>query len=192
MKNLSSKLFLAVIVFLTGIIMSSEESIAQVVVFETNKGKFEIELDAAKAPVTVQNFLSYVDSKFYDGTIFHRVIKGFMVQGGGFTADMKQKTTNAPIKIESMNGLKNLRGTIAMARTNDPNSATSQFFINEIDNSFLDFRNNSPQGIGYTVFGKVVSGMETIEAITNVKTHTVGMYQDVPSEAVTIISAKRK
>ncbi len=172
--------------------MTNEDAAAQTVVIETNKGKIEVELNAQKAPVTVKNFLSYIDNKFYDGTIFHRVIKGFMIQGGGFTSDMKQKSTNPPIKIESSNGLKNLRGTLAMARTNDPNSATSQFFINHADNSFLDYRNDSPQGIGYAVFGKVTSGMEVVDEIASVKTGRVGPFDDVPTEPVQIISIKRK
>ena len=165
---------------------------ADTVVIKTNKGAIEVQLDAAHAPVTVKNFLSYVDKKFYDSTIFHRVIKGFMIQGGGFTSDLQQKQTEAPIKIESSNGLKNTRGTIAMARTNNPNSATSQFFINHANNSFLDFRDNSPSGVGYTVFGQVISGMDVVDAIANVATGSAGPLDDVPVEPVVIESIRRK
>lgn len=154
----------------------------------TSKGKIVIELDPQKAPVTVKNFLSYVNEGFYSGTVFHRVIPGFMVQGGGMTADLKPKPNHAPIKIESSNGLKNNRGTVAMARTNDPNSATSQFFINTVNNDFLNYR--SPSQPGYAVFGKVVEGMDVVDAIEKVKTQNVGMNENVPVEAVTIISAK--
>ena len=161
------------------------------VVLDTSKGEIVIELFADKAPETVQNFLAYVDAKFYDGTIFHRVIPNFMIQGGGFSADMNQKSTNDPIENEADNGLKNLRGTIAMARTSDPHSATGQFFINNVDNDFLNFKSKTPQGWGYAVFGKVVEGIEVVDAISAVKTKTEGMYQDVPAEAVVINSAKR-
>jgi len=161
------------------------------VVLDTSKGEIVIELFADRAPETVQNFLAYVDAEFYDGTIFHRVIPNFMIQGGGFTADMNQKTTNAPIENEADNGLKNERGTIAMARTSDPHSATGQFFINSVDNDFLNYKSKTPQGWGYAVFGKVVEGIEVVDAISAVKTKTEGMYQDVPAEAVVINSAKR-
>lgn len=161
------------------------------VVLDTSKGEIVIELFADKAPETVQNFLAYVDAKFYDGTIFHRVIPNFMIQGGGFSADMNQKSTNDPIENEADNGLKNLRGTIAMARTGDPHSATGQFFINNVDNDFLNFKSKTPQGWGYAVFGKVVEGIEVVDAISAVKTKTEGMYQDVPAEAVVINSVKR-
>ena len=161
------------------------------VVLDTSKGEIVIELFADKAPETVQNFLEYVDAKFYDGTIFHRVIPNFMIQGGGFSAGMNQKSTNDPIENEADNGLKNLRGTIAMARTSDPHSATGQFFINNVDNDFLNFKSKTPQGWGYAVFGKVVEGIEVVDAISAVKTKTEGMYQDVPAEAVVINSAKR-
>jgi peptidyl-prolyl cis-trans isomerase B (cyclophilin B) len=161
------------------------------VVFETSKGEIVLELYADKAPVTVQNFLAYVDAKFYDGTIFHRVIPNFMIQGGGFTADMNQKPTNDPIQNEADNGLENQRGTIAMARTSDPHSATGQFFINSVVNDFLNFKSKTSQGWGYAVFGKVVDGMEVVDAISAVKTETSGMYSDVPAEPVVINSAKR-
>jgi len=153
---------------------------------ETSKGKIVIELFAGNAPDTVKNFLNYVDTKFYDGTIFHRVIPNFMIQGGGFTADMKQKSAGAPIKNEADNGLKNDRGTIAMARTNDPHSATAQFFINTINNDFLNHKSKTPQGWGYVVFGKVVAGMDVVDAISSAKTITRGGYRDVPAEIIEI------
>ena len=161
------------------------------VVLETSQGKMVIELFADKAPETVQNFLAYVDAKFYDDTIFHRVIPNFMIQGGGFTADMKQKSTGDPIKNEADNGLENQRGTLAMARTGDPHSATGQFFINSVNNDFLNYKSKTPQGWGYAVFGKVVEGIEVVDAISAVKTETQGMYQDVPAEPVVINSARR-
>lgn len=157
------------------------------VLFKTSKGEFVVELDEVKAPKTVENFLGYVKSNFYNGTIFHRVINGFMVQGGGFTKDMQQKPTRAAIEIESQNGLKNQKYTIAMARTNDPNSATAQFFINVKDNAMLDYP--SRDGFGYTVFGKVVSGMATIEEIKFVETTMRNRMADVPVEPITILSA---
>jgi peptidyl-prolyl cis-trans isomerase B (cyclophilin B) len=155
---------------------------------ETSKGKFVIELYPEKAPDTVKNFLNYVDTKFYDGTIFHRVIPKFMIQGGGFTADMKRKSAGAPIKNEADNGLKNDRGTIAMARTNDPHSATAQFFINTVNNDFLNHKSKTTQGWGYVVFGKVVRGMDVVDAISSVKTVMRGMYRDVPDEIIEIRS----
>jgi cyclophilin family peptidyl-prolyl cis-trans isomerase len=153
---------------------------------ETTKGNIVLELDSAKAPKTVANFLNYVNKGSYDGTIFHRVIKKFMVQGGGFTSDMQQKPTDAPIANEADNGLKNLRGTIAMARTAVPNSATSQFFINTVDNAFLDFKSKTDEGWGYCVFGKVVEGMSVVDEIEKVPTTTKGMYSDVPTTPVII------
>jgi cyclophilin family peptidyl-prolyl cis-trans isomerase len=161
------------------------------VVLETSRGMIVLELYPDKAPETVKNFLDYVDAKYYDGTIFHRVIPKFMIQGGGFTADMKRKTTRAPIKNEADQGLKNNRGTIAMARTGDPHSATAQFFINTINNDFLNHRSKSQQGWGYAAFGQVVEGMETVDAISAVKTGTRGGFRDVPAEPVVIKSAKR-
>lgn len=154
---------------------------------ETNLGTMTLELDAAKAPITVKNFCDYAKAGHYNGTVFHRVISGFMIQGGGFTADMKQKETKDPIKNEAMNGLKNARGTIAMARTSVVDSATSQFFINLVDNGFLDFRNPTPQGFGYAVFGKVVEGMDVVDKIGAVATATKGYYGDVPVKPVTIV-----
>jgi len=153
---------------------------------ETSMGSITLELDEAKAPVTVKNFCAYAKNGHYDGTIFHRVIDGFMIQGGGFTASMDQKPTQAPIKNEAMNGLSNARGTIAMARTMVVDSATSQFFINLIDNSFLDHRSPDPRGFGYAVFGKVTDGMDVVDRIAKVKTRSVGYYENVPEEAVTI------
>lgn len=154
----------------------------------TNKGSIEIELAADKAPISVKNFLSYVDSGFYNGVIFHRVIPGFMIQGGGFTPDMQQKTTAAPIRNEAQNGLTNQRGTLAMARTGVVDSATSQFFINLKDNDFL---NNGQRDFGYAVFGRVVKGMEVVDAIAGARTTRVGPFADVPAEPVIIQSAKR-
>ena len=153
---------------------------------ETDLGNIELELDDKKAPATVKNFVGYAKSGHYDSTIFHRVIPGFMIQGGGFTADMEQKPTKEPIRNEAMNGLKNARGTIAMARTRGVDSATSQFFINLVDNGFLDFRNPTPQGFGYAVFGKVTKGMEVVDAIAKVQTGSRGMHQDVPVKPVVI------
>jgi len=161
------------------------------IVLDTSKGEIILELLPAQAPETVKNFLAYVDENFYDGTIFHRVIPNFMIQGGGFTADMKQKPTRAPIKNEADNGLRNERGTIAMARTNDPHSATSQFFINSVDNDFLNHKSKTPQGWGYAVFGRVTGGMEILDAISMVKTDSRGMFRDVPVEPVVINSARR-
>lgn len=171
--------------------MSDAQAANPVVVLETSKGPIEIELFADKAPGTVANFLKYVDEGHFNGLIFHRVIDGFMIQGGGFDKDMKEKRpAHAPIKNEAAaSGVKNTRGTIAMARTNDPNSATCQFFINHKDNDFL---NASPGNAGYAAFGQVVSGMEAVDAIAKVATGSRGMHQDVPREAVVIVSAKRK
>ncbi|MBX3610604.1 MAG: peptidyl-prolyl cis-trans isomerase [Hydrogenophaga sp.] len=153
----------------------------------TSQGDIVVELDPAKAPKTVENFLQYVAEHHYDGTVFHRVIGTFMIQGGGFTADMQQKPTRAPIPIESRNGLLNNRGTIAMARTSNPNSATSQFFINVVDNAGLNAP--SPDGYGYTVFGKVVAGMDVVDKIRDVPTGNRGMFQNVPTTPVTILKA---
>jgi len=156
---------------------------------QTNFGDITLELDADKAPETVKNFLAYVESGHYDGTIFHRVIDGFMIQGGGFTPDMQQKPTQAPVKNEADNGLKNARYTIAMARTNDPHSATAQFFINVSDNAFLDFKSPTGNGWGYCVFGKVVEGSDVVDRIKDVPTGNKGFHQDVPAESVIIESA---
>jgi len=152
----------------------------------TNHGLISLELDADKAPATVANFLRYAKEGFYDGTIFHRVIDGFMIQGGGLNADMINKPTHEPIKNEADNGLKNERGTLAMARTNDPHSATAQFFINVKDNGFLNHRAPSGEGWGYCVFGKVVDGMDVVDQIKGVPTTTVSFHQDVPVDPVVI------
>lgn len=153
----------------------------------TSMGDIVVALDPAKAPLSVENFLQYVKDKHYDGTVFHRVIDNFMIQGGGFTAQLKQKATRAPIALEASNGLRNDRGTIAMARTSNPNSATSQFFINLVDNAPLNAPN--PDGYGYTVFGKVVSGMEVVDKIKSVPVGNQGMHQNVPTTPVTILKA---
>jgi len=155
----------------------------------TSAGVIRLELDDAKAPQSVENFLTYVKSGHYDGTIFHRVIKGFMVQGGGMDADMKQRGTQAPIKNEADNGLLNDKYTVAMARTSDPHSATAQFFINAADNAFLNFRAPNAQGWGYAVFGKVAAGHEVVDKIESVKTGRRGFHDDVPLENVTIDKA---
>ncbi len=161
------------------------------VVLETSKGQIVIELYLQKAPETVVNFLDYVDAKFYDGTIFHRVIPNFMIQGGGFTSDMKRKPGKGPIKNEADRGLKNDRGTIAMARTGDPHSATAQFFINTANNDFLDHKNKTQQGWGYAAFGKVIEGMKVVDAISAVKTTKRGGYRDAPVEPIVITTARR-
>ncbi len=158
------------------------------VLLTTSKGEIEVELDEDKAPISVKNFLAYVDSGFYNGTIFHRVIPGFMIQGGGFTADMQEKPTQSPIKNEADNGLHNVRGTLAMARTQAKDSATSQFFINHKDNAFLD---HGARDFGYAVFGKVVRGMDVVDQIAGVTTSNRGMNQNVPLQPVTLVSAKR-
>jgi peptidyl-prolyl cis-trans isomerase B (cyclophilin B) len=155
----------------------------------TSAGTIRIELDDAKAPISVANFLSYVNSGHYDGTVFHRVIKGFMIQGGGFEVGMKQKPTGAEIQNEANNGLKNDKYTLAMARTNAPHSATAQFFINATNNDFLNFRSESAQGWGYAVFGKVVAGTEVVDAIERVATGRKGFHDDVPNEDVVILKA---
>lgn len=156
----------------------------------TNHGVITLELDAEKAPKTVENFIAYVEAGHYNGTIFHRVIKNFMIQGGGMEPGMKQKETRDPIENEAGNGLKNVRGSIAMARTNDPHSATAQFFINVVDNDFLDFRAPSGQGWGYCVFGQVVEGMDVVDKIRAVATGNKGFHQDVPKEDVIIEKAE--
>ena len=155
----------------------------------TSKGDIVIALDAANAPITVENFLAYVNDGFYAGTVFHRVIDGFMIQGGGMKPNMFEKKTSAPIKNEAANGLKNELGTVAMARTQVVDSATSQFFINVADNDFLNHQNTSPAGYGYAVFGRVTEGMETIDAIRKVRTGNKGGHQDVPVEPITIDEA---
>ena len=161
------------------------------VVLDTSKGKIVLELYLQKAPETVVNFLSYVDAKFYDGTVFHRVIPSFMIQGGGFTVFMKRKSGKRPIKNEADKGLKNDRGTIAMARTGDPHSASAQFFINSANNDSLNHKNKTQQGWGYAAFGRVIAGMDVVDAISAVKTTRQGGYSDVPVEPVAIRTARR-
>ncbi len=170
---------------------TTTEGDTPVVIIKTSKGDIKLKLFRDQAPITVDNFLTYVDNGHYEGTIFHRVIGNFMIQGGGFTPDMQQKPTKAPIKNEAQNGLKNTRGTIAMARTQVIDSATSQFFINVVDNEFLNFRSPDMQGFGYCVFGEVVEGMDVVDAIRAVPTGRAGPHGDVPVEPVEIIQVVR-
>jgi peptidyl-prolyl cis-trans isomerase A (cyclophilin A) len=196
MGNMNRSVFLRIVVAIVTVASFAwaqpVKAADPVVVFKTSMGDIEIQLDPKNAPVTTANFLAYVDKKFYDGTIFHRVIPGFVVQGGGFTSDMQQKATDTPIKNEATNGLHNLRGTISMARTNDPDSATSQFFLNLVDNSTgkLDPGGFSPEG--YAVFGKITKGMDVLDKIAGVATATKGPYENVPVKDVVLISAQRK
>jgi len=176
--------------FAMGVDEKMKQAEMRVVEMKTSEGKVRIELWADKAPLTVKNFLRYVEEGLYDGTIFHRVIDNFMIQGGGFTADLGQKKSHEPIKNEAAGELKNDRGTIAMARTNVVDSATSQFFINLKDNDFLNHRDTSPTGFGYAVFGKVVEGMDVVDKIAKVPTTNVGPHQNVPVKSVVIESAK--
>ncbi len=163
------------------------------VVMKTSKGQIEIELLSDKAPATVENFLTYADDGHYDGTIFHRIIDGFMIQGGGFAKSLQQKPTRPPVKNEANNGMKNTRGTLAMARTSVPDSATAQFFINDADNAFLDFKAPTAQGYGYAVFGRVVSGMDVVDAISSTPTRNQGGgFANMPVEPVVIESVRRK
>ena len=182
------KPFMRIVLASTMLAVLAGPALAQRVKLATSMGDIVIELDAGKAPKTVDNFVQYVKAGHYDGTIFHRVIDGFMIQGGGMTADMKEKPTRAPIPLESRNGLSNQRGTVAMARTMVPDSATSQFFINLKDNAFLDAA-NARDGNGYTVFGKVVSGIDVVDKIRAVPTANRGMHQNVPVQPVTINKA---
>ena len=177
----------AVVLVLASIGVATANSGDKVMVeMHTSKGLITLELDAEKAPVTVANFIEYVKSGHFDGTIFHRVIPGFVIQGGGLESGMKEKPTQAPIENEADNGLKNVTGSICMARTNDPHSATSQFFINLKDNQFLDHTEKSPQGWGYAVFGQVTGGMDVVEAIAAVQTGNAGFHQDVPVEDIVV------
>jgi len=183
------------LILMTGGVMSAETASDKamknpLVVFSTTLGDMTIELYSDKAPVTVENFLAYVDSGFFNGTIFHRVIPGFVIQGGGFTEQMVQKKTRSPIKNEAKNGLKNFRGTLSMARTNVVDSATSQFFISLKDNAMLDHQGE--RSFGYAVFGKVIEGMEVVDKVAAVRTGTRGRYGDVPVKAIVIQSARRK
>ena len=171
------------------LLMNALPALAQKVKLATSAGDIVIELDAAKAPKSVENFLAYVKAGHYDGTVFHRVIKGFMIQGGGFTAGMKQKAVNDAIANEASNGLKNTRYTLAMARTSDPHSATAQFFINAGDNEFLNFKSETASGWGYAVFGKVVAGSEVVDTVERVKTGRKGGHDDVPLDDVVIEKA---
>lgn len=185
------KRFILIIIFLlSGAGLFAAQN--PVVVMKTSMGTLEIELYPEKAPVTVTNFLSYVDKGFYNGTIFHRVIGNFMIQGGGFTPGMRQKAASSPIKNEADNRLSNTRGTFAMARTQDVHSATSQFFINVTDNRFLDYKSSTPAGYGYCVFGKVIKGMGVVDRIKSVRTGNSGYFQDVPVTDVLIESIQRK
>lgn len=192
MKELCT-LFLVAVPFLMAVVAGAEDVPKAEpdprVLLKTTKGEILIELYPGKAPVTVENFLAYVQEGLYNGTVFHRVIPGFMIQGGGLTPDLRQKPTKPPIRNEANNGLKNERGAIAMARTGDPHSATAQFFINVVDNAFLNHTAPTPQGWGYAVFGRVVKGMEVADAIAAVPTK-VGLYQNVPKEPVIIESAE--
>ncbi len=190
MKNIFSHILLTALLTL-GLISGAQAETTRVLM-QTSLGDIELELDGDKAPETVKNFLRYVDEGFYAGTVFHRVIDGFMIQGGGFTADMKQKPTGQPIQNEAKNGLKNKRGTISMARTMAPHSATAQFFINHKDNDFLNYDDPNSDGWGYAVFGKVVSGMEVVDKIATVPTGTAGVMQNMPKEPVIIKSVTRK
>lgn len=184
------RIFFALLVGLAALGAGAQEASNPQVVIETSKGTIVLELDPVKAPGTVENFLAYVEAGFYDGTIFHRVIPNFMVQGGGFDANMSKKDTRAPIQNEADNGLKNDKGTVAMARTNDPHSATAQFFINHTDNDFLNHTAKNPRGWGYAVFGKVIEGLDVVDAIAAVKTGVHSGMRDVPTETVTITSVK--
>ena len=190
MKRFAALALLAGITLAPAFARAQDGTKKPVVVMETNKGTIKIELDPAKAPGTVKNFLQYVDDKFYDGTIFHRVISNFMIQGGGFQPGMKEKKTRAAIKNESANGLSNKQYTVAMARTPEADSATAQFFINAKDNNFLD-KAKAEDGVGYCVFGKVIAGKDVVDKIRGVKTGTKGGHKDVPVEDVVIKSVRR-
>jgi peptidyl-prolyl cis-trans isomerase B (cyclophilin B) len=187
-RNILPVLFAAT-VFLAGTVMAQAPAANPKVLFKTSQGDITIELYPAKAPVTVQNILDYVEAKFYDGLIFHRVIPNFMIQCGGMDAEMRQKSGNPAIKNEAANGLKNTRGSVAMARTNIVDSATSQFFVNLKDNTFLNHKDNTPEGFGYCVFGKVVAGMDVVDAIAKVPTVNKRGHGDVPLAPITILSA---
>jgi peptidyl-prolyl cis-trans isomerase A (cyclophilin A) len=193
-KTMLKKILVILVCGLTilciGVADAAELAKNPVVLMETSLGNMKLELFAKEAPISVKNFLDYVNSGFYSGTIFHRVIPNFMIQGGGFTADLKQKQTNPLIKNEANNGLKNLTGTLAMARTMVVDSATSQFFINVVDNGFLNHRDNTSQGYGYAVFGKVIEGMDVVNRIIAIRTGTQKGFQDVPETSVVIKSMK--
>jgi cyclophilin family peptidyl-prolyl cis-trans isomerase len=179
----------AAMIFISGLALAQTPSSNPKVLLKTSKGVITLELYPAKAPITVKNFLTYVNDKFYDGTIFHRVIPGFMIQGGGLTAEMSEKANRPTIKNEAGNGLKNDRGTIAMARLPEPDTAGSQFFINLVDNNGLNHRDNSVEGFGYCVFGKVLSGMDVVDAIAKVPTGNKRGHANVPLEPIIVLSA---
>jgi cyclophilin family peptidyl-prolyl cis-trans isomerase len=183
---------LTVMIFALSLVQTGQAADTIEVVMKTTKGDMTIELYPDKAPKSVENFLSYVDDDFYAGTVFHRVIKGFMIQGGGLTPELNEKPTKSPIENEADNGLKNKKYTLAMARTMDPHSATSQFFINHADNAFLDHTSKTADGWGYCVFGKVIEGQDVVETIANTKTMTKKGMRDVPRETIEIISVERK
>ena len=187
---LAASLALALLVLTWSAASPSAQEANPVVLMETSLGTITIELYQDKAPKSVENFLAYVNSGFYDGTVFHRVISSFMIQGGGMTADLNRKATRGPIENEATNGLKNTRGTLAMARTADVNSATAQFFINPVDNAFLDHKSTNPSEFGYAVFGAVTEGMDVVDKIRSVPTGTRGPFQDVPNEPVVIQSVR--
>jgi cyclophilin family peptidyl-prolyl cis-trans isomerase len=180
---------LAIFTLVFGTVYGKNSSNPRVTI-ETSKGKIILELYADKAPMTVKNFLTYVEDGFYNGTIFHRVIPNFMIQGGGLTVDFKEKTGGESIQNEANNGIKNKRCTIAMARASDPHSASNQFFINSVNNDFLDFTAETEEGWGYCVFGKVIEGLGVVDAISSVKTMTRGNMRDVPRQTIEIISVK--
>ncbi|MFC1750875.1 peptidylprolyl isomerase [Pseudomonadota bacterium] len=184
MKKFTTALLFVCVGLFSSLVAASDDKPR--VLMETNMGSFTLELDAKAAPKTVENFIRYVEEEFYDHTIFHRVIKDFMIQGGGFYEGMQKKLPHAPIKNEANNGLKNLRGTIAMARAGDPDSATAQFFINTVDNKSLDYTAPNTRGWGYAVFGQVVEGMETVDKIRAVRTTMASGYRDVPVQSVII------
>ena len=186
MKKIVSIVGVILIMLLNPVFADDQPMSNPNVVMETSKGTIVLELCPDKAPITVKNFITYANDGFYDKTIFHRVINNFMIQGGGFTVDMEQKQTRAPIQNEADNSLKNIRGTIAMARTREPHSATAQFFINTVDNSSLNHKEKTPEGWGYTVFGKVVAGMDVVDAISTSKTGVKGYFRDVPIDNIII------
>jgi len=190
MKQILSAVLILAIVAGTSMGQENGSSSSQVIM-ETSKGEIVLELYPDKAPLTVKNFLDYAEAGFYNGTIFHRVIPEFMIQGGGFTQDMEKKSIKAPVKNEAYNGLKNDRGAIAMARTPDPHSASSQFFINTVDNAFLNYKSQTTSGWGYAVFGKVIKGMDVVDAISKVETGSQGRFRDVPKTPVEIITIRK-
>ena len=191
------KIFTISLILISSLFIANSEAnnhmeAQKTVVFHTNKGDITIKLDLKKAPITCKNFLEYAESDFYNDTIFHRVIQGFMIQGGGFNSDMQYKATNDPIQNEASNGLSNKKGSIAMARTSDPHSASSQFFINLVDNDFLDHREKSSQGWGYAVFGQVITGMNVVDDIAKTQTHSKKGHDNVPIEAISITGVSVK